>query len=108
LDGQALEFDWSIGSGTWTQAKYSFPSPVDLSGADIIGLSLKGGGTSEPSNDIRIMVADQNGVFYGYMIPGGINRVNRSTPSPGNSSNTCGAAPPRERPSTGPASTASS
>ena len=61
--GNAIEFNWDISTGDWVQAKYTFPQPIDLSQIDIFGLSLKGNG-SYPNN-IDLMFADVNNVFYG-------------------------------------------
>ena len=61
--GDAIQFNWDLGSGDWVQAKYTFPQPINLSQPDIFGLSLKGDG-SYPDN-IDLMFADINNVFYG-------------------------------------------
>ena len=76
----AVQLNWDIGSGDWVQGKYTFPQPVDLSHADIFGVSLHGGGPDEKANTVSIMVADVNNVFYGYNMEGknnGINQINR-------------------------------
>lgn len=88
LTGQAVQLNWNIGTGDWVQAKYTFPQPVDLSGADLFGVSLHGGGPAEAANTVAIMFADVNNVFYGYLMSvnkhndkwdnsGGINQINR-------------------------------
>lgn len=79
LTGQAVQLNWNIGTGNWAQAKYTFPQPVNLSGADLFGVSLHGGPT-EAANTVAIMFADVNNVFYGYDMRGdnsGINQINR-------------------------------
>lgn len=79
LTGDAVRLNWNIGSGDWVQARYTFPSPVDLSHADLFGLSLHGD-TAVPANAMAIMWADTAGVFYGCDLPGnshGINQVDR-------------------------------
>ncbi|MBI4586712.1 MAG: hypothetical protein HY717_22085 [Planctomycetes bacterium] len=78
--GQAVEFDWDLGTGDWVQARFTFPRPVDLSRADLFGLTLQGGGPGEPSNTVGILLADANDVFHGYDVAGksrGINRIDR-------------------------------
>jgi hypothetical protein len=80
LQGQAIAFNWDIGVGSWVQAKYTFPQPVDLSSADLFGLNLHGGGPEETANLIGLMFADINDVFYGVNLPGrehGLNQINR-------------------------------
>lgn len=80
LEGQAVQLDWDLGSGNWAQGKCTFPAPLDLSGADIFGLSLRGGGAVEMANTVAIMFADVNDVFYGYDMPGkanGLNQIDR-------------------------------
>lgn len=77
---QAVQLTWDLGSGNWAQGKYTFPTPVDLSQADIFGISLHGGGTGELATTVSIMVADVNDVFYGYTMEGkqhGINQIDR-------------------------------
>ena len=61
--GNAIQFNWNIGSGDWVQAKYTFPQPIDLSQKDIFGLSLKGNGGFP--NNVDLMFADVNNVFFG-------------------------------------------
>ena len=81
LAGQAVQLDWDLGPGNWAQGKYTFsPGPVDLSGADIFGVSLRGGGAVETANTVAVMFADVNDVFYGYDMPGkanGLNQIDR-------------------------------
>ena len=88
LTNQAIQLNWNIGTGNWVQAKYTFTQPVDLSTADIFGVSLHGGGPTEAANTITIMFADVNNVFYGYDMSvnkhngqwdnsGGVNQINR-------------------------------
>lgn len=77
---QAVQLNWDIGTGDWVQGKYTFPQPVDLSRADLFGVSLHGGGSTEQANTVSIMFADENDVFYGYNMEGknnGINQINR-------------------------------
>jgi len=76
-DGQGIQLNWNIGTGDWVQGKYSFPATVDLSGADIFGVSLRGGGATELPNTISIMFADANDVFYGYNMEGKTHAVNQ-------------------------------
>ena len=61
--GDAVQFNWDLGTGDWVQAKYTFSQPINLSQIDIFGLSLKGDG-NYPDN-IDLMFADTNDVFYG-------------------------------------------
>jgi hypothetical protein len=78
--GQAVQLAWDIGSGDWVQGKYTFPAPVDLSNADVFGMTLRGGGASELPDTVAIMFADVNDVFYGYDMSGasrGINQIDR-------------------------------
>ena len=83
LTGQAIQLNWNIGTGDWVQGKYSFAAQADLSGADIFGVSLHGGGAQETANTVSIMFADVNDVFYGYNMGGdaanghGINQIDR-------------------------------
>ncbi len=75
--GQAVQLNWNIRD--YVQAKYTFPQPVDLSGADLFGVSLHGDGGGTATN-MAIMFADVNNVFYGYDIiqgSSGINQINR-------------------------------
>jgi hypothetical protein len=81
VGGQSVELDWDLGSGDWVQARYDFPAPVDLSRAEILGLSLQGGGPAELPNTVGILVADVNDVFHGYDMGGqsrGLNQVDRA------------------------------
>lgn len=81
VSGQAVQLNWNIGTGNWVQGKYSFTSPIDLSNADIFGISLRGGGANELQNTVGIMFADENDVFYGYDMTGkdnGINQIDRN------------------------------
>lgn len=80
LDTNVLEFQWNIGTGNWTQARYDFAVPFDASSDDIFGISLHGDGGNIPANTVAIMFADSSGVTYGYAWPGqnnGINQINR-------------------------------
>ena len=61
--GNAINFNWDIGTGDWVQAKYTFPQPIDLSQKNIFGLCLQGNGGYP--NNIDLMFADVNNVFYG-------------------------------------------
>ena len=70
--GNAIQLNWSIGTGDWVQAKYTFSQPIDLSKKDIFGLSLKGS-TSDLKN-VDLMFADVNNVFYGAHFEG-INNI---------------------------------
>ncbi|MCX7114121.1 MAG: hypothetical protein NTX45_29435 [Proteobacteria bacterium] len=78
--GQAVQLNWDVASsGDYVQAKYTFPQPVDLSGADLFGVSLHGDGGGTATN-MAIMFADVSNVFYGYDIKkgsSGINQINR-------------------------------
>jgi hypothetical protein len=81
VGGQSVELDWDLGTGDWVQARYDFSTPVDLSRADILGISLQGGGPAELPNTVGILVADVNDVFHGYDMGGpsrGINQIDRS------------------------------
>jgi hypothetical protein len=81
VSGQAIEIDWDLGTGAYVQAKYTFPTPVNLSRTDILGVTLRGGGPAELANTVGVMVADTNSVFYGYDMPGkggGVNQVDRT------------------------------
>jgi len=80
INGQAVQLNWNIGAGNYVQGKYTFPTAVNLSQADIFGISLHGGGSGEQANTVAIMFADVNDVFYGYDWTGkshGINQINR-------------------------------
>lgn len=66
--GNAVELSWNLGGGDWVQAKYAFPQPLDLSGKDIFGLSLRG--SSSPANRVSLMFADTNNVFFGIDLEG--------------------------------------
>ncbi len=77
--GAAIQLNWNISTGSWVQARYDFSPPIDLSGADIFGLTLRGD-SNAPANAVTLMFADTNGVFFGYDMPGqqhGINQVSR-------------------------------
>jgi len=63
VTGKGLRLDWNIAGGDWVQAKYTFSKPIDLSGSDIFGLSLKG--SDGIANRLSVMFADKYGVFYG-------------------------------------------
>jgi hypothetical protein len=63
VDGQAVRLNWNLNGGDWVQAKYTFPTPEDLSEFDVFGFSLRG--SSSTGNRVSIMMADVNGVFYG-------------------------------------------
>lgn len=78
--GQSVELEWDLGTGDWVQARYKFAAPIDLSGADIFGISLLGGGPAEAPNTVGILIADENGVFHGYDMSGrsrGLNQIDR-------------------------------
>lgn len=80
LSGLAVRLDWNLGVGSWVQARYLFPQPVDLSLDDIFAITLHGGSAAELRNTVTIMFADASGAFYGYdMPPGefGINQMDR-------------------------------
>ena len=80
LIGQAVQLDWNLGAGNWVQGRYAFPTPVNLSSADIFGVSLRGGGAGETANTISLMFADVNDVFYGFNLEAqdiGINQIDR-------------------------------
>jgi hypothetical protein len=80
IAGKAVQLDWNIGEGDWVQGKFNFSSPVDLSSADIFGLSLRGDGSAQIPDTVSVMFADVNDVFYGYDLIGeahGINQVGR-------------------------------
>ncbi len=78
--GKAVQLNWNVASsGDYVQAKYTFPQPLDLSGADLFGFSLHGDG-GETATNMAIMFADVNNVFYGYDIikgSSGMNQINR-------------------------------
>ena len=77
-----LQLNWNIGPGDWVQARYDFATPLDLSAADILGVTLRGDSNC-PANTVTIMCVDTNDVFYGYDFPGqnsGINQVTRWLP----------------------------
>ena len=76
IDGQAIQLNWDIGTGDWVQGKYTFPAPQDLSAADIFGITLQGGGPAETANQISVMFADVNNVFYGIDLEGNTNGIN--------------------------------
>jgi len=74
-----LQFNWNIGSGNWTQARFDFSTPYDASNADIFGVTFHGGNSTLP-NTVSIMFADAAGVTFGYDWIGqnsGLNQVNR-------------------------------
>ena len=80
LIGQAVQLDWDLGAGNWVQGRHAFPTPVNLSLADIFGVSLRGGGAGETANTISLMFADVNDVFYGFNLEAqniGINQIDR-------------------------------
>lgn len=80
MNNLAILLKWDIGTGDWVQGKYGFSDPVDLSGADIFGISLHGGGPDETANKSTIMFADVNDIFYGYDLQGvndGANQIDR-------------------------------
>ncbi|MDZ7292488.1 MAG: T9SS type A sorting domain-containing protein [candidate division KSB1 bacterium] len=72
--GNAVQFNWNLGTGNWVQIKYTFPQPIELSQKDIFGVSLRG--STGIKNRISIMFADTNGVFFG-MDCDGINTISR-------------------------------
>ncbi|MFO1513944.1 MAG: hypothetical protein U1F83_13675 [Verrucomicrobiota bacterium] len=79
---RVIQFNWNIGSGDWVQARYDFAPPLDLSTADILGVTLRGDSNCPP-NTVTIMCVDTNDVFHGYDFPGqnsGINQVTRWLP----------------------------
>ncbi len=74
-----IQLNWTIGTGDWVQARYDFAAPLDLSAADILGIALHGDSNALP-NTVTVMLADAQGIFYGYDFPGqtsGINQVTR-------------------------------
>jgi hypothetical protein len=75
--GAGIAFRWALGSGQWTQAKYSFSTPLDLSQHDLIGVSLKADGQPEAGQVFQLVFADINNVFYKYELPSGTRGVNR-------------------------------
>jgi hypothetical protein len=89
--GTNIQLNWNIGAvvldqGTpknrYVQAYYEFSPPIDLSAADIFGVTLRGD-SDTPANFVTIMCADNNGLFFGYDFPGenhGINQVTRWLP----------------------------
>lgn len=78
---KSIQLTWDLGSGDWVQARYRFSSPVDLRGADLFGITLRGGGAGEIPNTVSVMFADSSDVFYGYDMPGerfGVNQLGRT------------------------------
>jgi hypothetical protein len=78
---RSIHLSWDIGSGDWVQAKHTFARPVDLRGADLFAVTLRGGGTEELPNTVSVMFADVNDVFFGYDMPGerfGVNQLGRT------------------------------
>jgi hypothetical protein len=79
LTTNGLQFNWNIGAGSWVQARYDFPSPVDLGQADLVALDLRGDANA-PANTITVMIVDANDVFFRYDISGpshGVNQLKR-------------------------------
>ncbi len=77
---KAVQLNWDIGPGDWVQARYNFPAVMDLSDADLIGVTLRGGGPSEPRNSIVVALADtNNSVYHGgfYTENNSINQLDR-------------------------------
>ncbi len=77
--GTNIQFNWNIGTGSWVQARYDFAPALDLSSADIFGFTLRGD-PNAAANQVTLMIADTNNVFYGYDMlaqNSGINQVNR-------------------------------
>ncbi len=72
--GQAVEFNWNLGSAQWIQAKYTFPQPVDLARKDLFGISIKG--SASKRNRVSFMFTDVNGVFFGLDCDG-LNQIDR-------------------------------
>jgi hypothetical protein len=70
--GDAVAMNWNLADGDWVQAKYSFPEPVDLSTADVFGVTMRGDGYS-PDNTVVLMFADTNDVYFAHYLPRGIN-----------------------------------
>ena len=80
LEGSTVALDWNIGSGSWVQGKYTFSTPLDLSAADLFGVSLYGDESAAFANTVSFMFADVNHVFYGCDLIGkdfGVNQVGR-------------------------------
>ena len=74
--GKAVLLDWTLAASadSWVQARLDFNPPVDLSGTDILGISLRG--SDSPSKRVSIMLADASGMFYGINLDG-INSIQR-------------------------------
>jgi hypothetical protein len=88
FSGQGVRLSWNLGSGNWVRAKHTFTAPVDLSGADLFGVALLGGGAREAPNDLSLLFADTRGVVFGVDLPTaqeggsrrGINQIDRWLP----------------------------
>ena len=50
--------------------KYLRPGPVDLSEADLFGVTLRGDAAAQEANTVGIMFADVNDVFFGHDLRG--------------------------------------
>jgi parallel beta-helix repeat protein len=72
--GKAVQLNWSLGTGNWTQGKYTFPEPIKLSNYDIFGVSFHG--SNSTPNTVSLMFADTHDVFYGCNFDG-INSIDR-------------------------------
>ncbi len=77
--GTNIQFNWNIGvDGDWVEACYEFSPPIDLSAADILGVTLRGD-SNVPANVVGIMFEDTSGVRLHYDLPGQTNGINQVT-----------------------------
>jgi hypothetical protein len=70
----AVQLNWSLGTGDWVQGKYTFPEPLNLSNYDVFGVSFHG--TNSTPNRVSLMFADTHDVFFGCNFDG-INSIDR-------------------------------
>ncbi|MCP3960318.1 MAG: hypothetical protein GY719_20945 [bacterium] len=82
VEGNGIQMNWDLDlmMGDWVQMKHTFAPPADLSAADVIAFSLRGGGPKEIANTVAVMFADADGVFFGFDMHGeenGIHQIDR-------------------------------
>lgn len=75
--GQAAQLNWNLGTANWVRAEYDFDAPRDLFQADVIGVTLRGGGPTEAVNRVAFMLISTNGGLARYDFGFKDNSVNQ-------------------------------
>jgi hypothetical protein len=70
VDGRsAREIAWDINGCAYSQVRYTFSAPQDLSNADVFAIDLHGGAPSEVANNIGLLFGDADDVLCRVDLP---------------------------------------